>query len=235
VYREHAMPGLAEVVDAAWLSRPVGESAILPDGCIDLIFASGGRLFVSAIIDEPERYAATPGGWVVGVRFRPGMARCVLDVDPVECRDHQLGGEDVGLGDLQAGLADCRTPEAALERLTTHVRERVEPRHRPPARIRHAVAALAQPTTIAALAGELAVSPRTLQRELQAWTGLPPKVLARILRAQAAMKELRAGRRLAEVAAERGFADQAHMTRELRRLAGRAPSEIFKTGGEAAP
>jgi AraC-like DNA-binding protein len=36
---------------------------------------------------------------------------------------------------------------------------------------------------------------------------------------------------LAELAAAAGYADQAHLTRECRRLSGLTPSELFKTRG----
>ena len=66
---------------------------------------------------------------------------------------------------------------------------------------------------------------RSLQREMVAWAGLAPKVLARIFRMQRATQLIRGGERsLAEVAIETGYADQPHMTRELRRLTGRAPA-----------
>ena len=38
---------------------------------------------------------------------------------------------------------------------------------------------------------------------------------------------------LALLAVRAGYADQAHMTREARRLAGVAPSDLFKTGPPA--
>ena len=61
--------------------------------------------------------------------------------------------------------------------------------------------------------------------------GLPPKVFARIARMQVALVGLRSGR-AADVAADTGYADQAHLTRELVALAGAPPkvvlSEMFK-------
>jgi AraC-like DNA-binding protein len=67
---------------------------------------------------------------------------------------------------------------------------------------------------------------RTLQRELVFWAGLPPKALARIFRMERAAGMIRGGdRSLAMVALDAGYSDQPHMTREFRRLTGRAPAE----------
>ena len=75
-------------VDVYWINRPDAGAAdvrVLPDGCIDLVFrsdAEGGQLFASALIERP-RPIGTASDWFVGVRFRPAMARAILDIDPV--------------------------------------------------------------------------------------------------------------------------------------------------------
>ena len=57
------------------------------------------------------------------------------------------------------------------------------------------------------------------RRSLAAF-GYGPKTLARILRFQRALALARAGTPLAEVAVRSGYADQAHLAREVRALAG---------------
>ena len=60
------------------------------------------------------------------------------------------------------------------------------------------------------------------------WSGLSPKILARILRMQRTLAAIRRGTApLAHVALHMGYADQAHMTRELKDLSGYAPSELM--------
>ena len=56
--------------------------------------------------------------------------------------------------------------------------------------------------------------------------GYGPKTLQRILRFQRAVRLIGGGRPLGEVAATCGFADQAHLTREVRALSGRPPSVL---------
>ena len=74
------------------------------------------------------------------------------------------------------------------------------------------------------LPADLGYSERHLRRLCHDAFGYGPKTLHRILRFQRAIGLIHAGRSLGEVAASCGFADQAHLTREVGELAGRPPS-----------
>lgn len=76
---------------------------------------------------------------------------------------------------------------------------------------------------IEALADELGASRRTLTTRFADHLGIAPKLAARLIRVEAARRRLGTAP-LARLAAEHGFADQAHMTREFRALTGRAPT-----------
>ena len=83
------------------------------------------------------------------------------------------------------------------------------------------------PVTIGALAGELGVSRRRIELGFQRQIGLSPKTVARITRFQQAVALLRGPGTGAGVATACGYADQAHLTREIRQLAGVTPTELF--------
>jgi len=87
---------------------------------------------------------------------------------------------------------------------------------------------LPEPPSVAALARALGVSERQLLRRSRAAFGYGPKVLGRILRFQAFRGALRARPRasLAQLAQAFGYADQAHLTHEVRELAGVPPSQL---------
>jgi methylphosphotriester-DNA--protein-cysteine methyltransferase len=80
------------------------------------------------------------------------------------------------------------------------------------------------------VAESLGTTERTIHREASAAVGLPPKVLCRLHRLQHFRSEVRAApqRTLAAHALAAGFADQAHLHRECRRLAGAAPTELLR-------
>ena len=85
------------------------------------------------------------------------------------------------------------------------------------------------------LGAQLGVSERQLRRRFADAVGYGPKTLARVLRFQrflalaATGDDLRARWRLGA-----GYADQAHLTRECRRLAGRTPAELLLAGAGPA-
>lgn len=113
--------------------------------------------------------------------------------------------------------------------LSSHGRERaVEPAPhaaRPEvARAREVLSArLLDPPTLDELAAQLGIGPFALSRAFRAAYGLPPHAYLNQVRVDRARALLVAGRRLGEVAAEVGFADQPHLTRHFKRHLGVPP------------
>jgi AraC-like DNA-binding protein len=81
---------------------------------------------------------------------------------------------------------------------------------------------------IGALAREVGWSRRHLAQRFRTEVGLAPKTVARILRFERVTRTLRAngGDGLAEVAYACGYADQAHLNRDFRELAGTTPTDF---------
>ncbi|MEV4343895.1 helix-turn-helix domain-containing protein [Actinoplanes sp. NPDC049596] len=78
--------------------------------------------------------------------------------------------------------------------------------------------------SVATVAAEVGWSGRHLTDRFRAEVGLRPKEAARVARFDRARRALRPGRRLADLAAGFGYADQSHLVREFRALAGCTPS-----------
>jgi transcriptional regulator GlxA family with amidase domain len=96
--------------------------------------------------------------------------------------------------------------------------------------------------SIGALARELGWSHRRLIARFREQLGLPPKTLARILRFERVSELLRDTEepRLAEVAFDCGYYDQAHLNRDFREFAGTTPGDYLARrlpdgGGVTAP
>lgn len=89
------------------------------------------------------------------------------------------------------------------------------------------MAALDAGRPVAATADELGIGARRLHRRSLAAFGYGPKTLARVLRLQRALALARGGTPLAETAVRAGYADQAHLTRDVRELAGVPPVELL--------
>jgi AraC-like DNA-binding protein len=252
-YEEWAPPAcLAEAVDAFWRftgpPRAAGTGTrpqrILPDGCTDLIFqfhAASGPTWLAdpglVVVGPMERFAlvdVTPGAVSFGVRFKPGWALPLLGVSPRELCGLNVPVEDCApdFTELQRRLEDCPSPVHALSHLQQAVAFRRaalrgEPSPRAAQALRQLQASGGQ-VRMSELARTLGVSERTLHRDVLDEAGVPPKLLARVLRFQRAVTLLRSGggEDLASVALACGYSDQAHLSREVRDLAGVTPTAL---------
>ena len=220
MYREIAPPAdLAAHVACVWTSVARG-GAILPDGCVDLVWR-GDRLIIAGPATGPMASDLPVGTPVFGVRFRLGAAGSGLGLPASEFADLNVGMD---------ARDDERVAEGGLPALLAIVRERVREPVDPLARA--AALAMAHPEArVSAL--DLGVSERQLRRRFLDAVGYGPKTLARVLRFQHFLALAGSGD-LARVALDAGYADQAHLTRECRRLAGRTPAELVASGAGPA-
>ncbi|WP_246509103.1 helix-turn-helix transcriptional regulator [Nonomuraea endophytica] len=85
----------------------------------------------------------------------------------------------------------------------------------------------AGPATIAALAGELGVSRRYVELGFRRVVGLSPKTVARIARFQRTVDAWRQPAARLDAAIACGYADQSHLTREVRAMTEMTPRQLF--------
>ncbi|MEU4214747.1 helix-turn-helix domain-containing protein [Actinoplanes sp. NPDC026623] len=200
----------------AWRSTvPPGAAAkrVLPDGCLDLIWQDGS-VFVAGPDTVAQVGAAAPGSRLFGLRFAVGTGAGVLGMPADELTDRQVPLAQIFAAADVGPLAEAGDPIAALEGFARR-------RWRDPDRAMVAVAAGARAgRAVAAIADECGLSARHLQRRCRTTFGYGPKTLARILRLQTAVGLARAGRPFADVSVVAGYADQAHLSRDVKALAG---------------
>lgn len=225
MYTERASRLTGAVV---WTSLPSGPGAarVLPDGCMDLLWHEG-RLLVAGADTRAYLTQGPPGRWA-GVRFHPGTAPALLGVPAHELRDRRVDLADLWpaarVRRLTARVNAAAGPADALERIAL---ERAADAGPPDPLVLRVVAALAAGRPVAETADALGVGARLLHRRSLAAFGYGPKTLARILRMRRALALARSGVPLARTAARTGYADQAHLTREVRRLTGLAPGALL--------
>jgi AraC-like DNA-binding protein len=229
-YREHPLhPALRGHVEAAWsvalaAGEPPTEHRVLSDGCMDIVVARGQEPVVVGPTTRPFLSAMTPGSTVYGLRFRPGAAPFVLRTGADELRDLEVPLAELLPADGPAELLD-------LQRLVLARLGPTDPL------VDAAVAELtrAPGTDVRALARALALSERQLRRRFHAAVGYGPKRLARVLRLQRLLAEARRrpGATGAELAFAAGYADEPHMGREARALAGTGPQALLRERGRS--
>jgi len=225
VYTERASKLAGAVV---WTNTPSkdGVGRVLPDGCMDLLWHEG-RLLVAGPDTRAYVAAGAPGVWS-GVRFYPGTAPALLGVPAHEVRDRRVELADLWAAAevrrLTARVNAAADPASGLEELALRLAADTPP---PDPLLRHLVRALDAGRSVGAGADELGLGPRQLHRRSLAAFGYGPKTLARVLRLQRALRLARGGVPFAETAVRAGFADQAHLARDVRELAGLPLSELL--------
>jgi AraC-like DNA-binding protein len=213
-----------EIFACTWSrTLPVGTppTHVVPDACADVIWQrESGRLFVAGPDTRSHRTSMT-AGVLVAVRFRPGRAPAGLGVPASVVRDERVDLDQVWpaervrrLADELAATSSVLDAELVLARSVASVEaewDRAVPR---------LVELVARGERVASVADALGWTERQLHRRSLAAFGYGPKVLQRVLRFDRAVRMARRGQELSLVAYEAGYADQAHLAREVKTLAG---------------
>lgn len=209
-----------------------------PDGCSDLILHFQAGRLQRAFLQEPtlsfEIVEIAPGDALFGVRFRVGFGGALLRRrDELE---RELARAFQPADPLDAERVSARLVHSASELTETHGAER------PPwlAEVLMLAEQLHGALSVGELARHAGVSERTVHRAFLDWVGAGPKQLLRALRIREAVRRAQGAAAPAEIAAELGFADQAHLCREMRELWGTTPgrlcaSDFFKTDSVGQP
>lgn len=235
-YAEWPAPAaLRDAVACLW-SRAVTDGTsrtalVLPDGCTDLIWEQGRGAFVAGPDTGPVPTSVGAGTVIVGVRFRPSAGGPALGVPLSELRDQRVDLADLRPADAR-GLPAVLDPAAALTRVLDVTATLVDSGAPDPA-VTWAARLLRDPRARTEdVAAEVGLSLRQLRRRCHAAVGYGPKTLQRVLRFRRFVSRLDARPEaldLAALAAETGYADQAHLTRECARLSGLTPAALART------
>ncbi|WNI28438.1 DUF6597 domain-containing transcriptional factor [Streptomyces sp. ITFR-6] len=203
------------------LTVPPGSAhPVLPDGCMDLLWI-GGRLLVAGPDTRAEPASVSDGGSIAGIRFAPGTAPALLGVPAHELRDRRIAlaglWPDARVRELTERVAQAEEPAAALEEIALRRAAATAP---PDPVMAYAAAQLDGGRSVADTARAAGLGARQLHRRSLTAFGYGPKTLARVLRLQRALALVRSGTPYADAALAAGCADQAHLAREMRELAG---------------
>lgn len=215
-------PMLEDLVAAVWTlaaDQPDWvEHEATPDGCIELILRHAGRSIWRR--EQPPVFATGLSGRPIRFSFSGDTHFTAIKLWPWTW--HALGGslctsfaDDWLAIDLHSPLARLLQDDPVAN--LTGALAGISP---PP--LARAILAARSAAELSALAG---LPPRRLQRIFERELGMPPRTYLRLLRFREAMRDVqRRDDTLAGTAATRGYADQAHMARDFRALAGVPPS-----------
>ncbi|MFG2091007.1 MULTISPECIES: helix-turn-helix domain-containing protein [unclassified Spirillospora] len=246
-------PPLAPFAEFFWVlrwdlrGRPPHRQRLLTLPSVHMTFTSyltsgATRARIVGVVREEFTEEIADEGRVVGVGFRPGGFRPFLGGDvPVSALTGRFAGVDEVFGEDGLALAGeiFAAPGAAegLALLTEFLigrRPVPDPAAERAAGIVARIAARPGLLRVDELAGDVGMSPRSLQRLFHEYVGVGPKWVIRRYRMQEAHERAASGSDVdwAEVAAELGYADQAHFTRDFTAAVGTPPATYAR---EAAP
>jgi AraC-like DNA-binding protein len=241
IFQERPPPAvLAGIVTCAWSQHiPIESSPYLhtstPDGSAEIAYRLGHGYGPQLIgpRTRPTQEVLAPGTTTVGIRFRPGASAGVVGMPASELVDQTVDLRDVWgssadrLAD-ELGSADSSNIIASLLMGAVHRESMGTSGPDPVGQL--IVQSLKQNAQRLADLGHLVgLSKRQVRRRCVAAIGYGPKTLQRIARFQRllAVAHTEVDERLADLAIEHGYADQAHLTSESRRLTGLPPATFI--------
>lgn len=216
IYREwEPPPGWRHAVACLWEQRVSAARVqrVLPDGHADLLFYGSGEVEIVGVADEVALPALGAGTVLRGVRLRPAAVGAALRVPGFALRNLTVGADDV----LGARSSRRLTAPKFLDRWVRAIE--------PNARVQAALGLLSA-YPVEDVANLLNVGSRHLRRMLLEAVGLTPKAYQQVMRLQRFVTAADHGTPLAAAAADAGYADQPHLTREVRRFCGLTPANL---------
>jgi len=216
IYREWAPPPAWRAVVACCWEQRVAEARVqrvVPDGCADLLLRETSAEVVG-VADEAALVSLPAGTRIRGVRIRPEAVAPSFGVTASELRNRTVDATDV----VGARRSRALVAEPALDDWIQSIE--------PDARAARAVRLL-EVGTVDEAAAALGLSARQLHRIFEVNVGVGPKAFQRVRRFQRFLQRAEAGVPLASAAADAGYSDQAHMSRDVRGLSGLTPARLI--------
>jgi AraC-like DNA-binding protein len=204
--------------------------SVLPDGCADFLFdLADGRAWLIGAMSRPLMFEPKGAVDIVAVRFRPGAMHALIRGPIDEWTDDRLELDELGAWarSLAERTQDAGSDEERMDRIEQVLLTRLADARMDA--IDHVLRNLAADPAgfrVGAAAEGTGLSRQWITRTIRSRAGLGPKELARILRLRRSLAELRQGQSIADAAFAAGFADQAHLARETRRITGTTPRLI---------
>lgn len=191
---------------AEWHFHTVQESKslVLPDGCRDFIVkqnpVSGQTYFISDLNVSSYSVISSPDTRMRGIRLRPGVQ---IDEDRLNRWLSTNRLEKMFLADqIDEFCYQSASLTEALDCIASEV------------------------STVSCVAKQLGVSTRSLQRVVKRETGMTPAFWLALARARKTARALLDDNDLSSVAVDFGFADQSHMSREIKRWFNLTPMQL---------
>jgi AraC-like DNA-binding protein len=211
-----------------------GPTRVLPDGCLDLLW-TGSAVLIAGPDTRAELHHAAPGSLMVGLRFAPGFGPQAIGVPAVQLTDQHVPLDAAWSPATARQLADqlhaSGDPGSVLEEYTQQRARGDDEQNR---RLHHIVQQARLGTRTSSIAEAVGLTERQLHRRCLSAFGYGSKTLTRIFRMTRAIELAGAGTAFADTAQRSGYADQAHLARDVLDLAGVSLGQLLAEAGRNA-
>lgn len=229
-----AAPGEAsELVSWFWIPQwdlPEGAESrqqVLPYPAANLVVESDGGVTLWGASTRAGERVLRGSGWAVGAMLRPAALLRLSD-DPRSLVDASRAFDAPDLRDaVAAAMPDPSVAAGAFSAWLVRAVGTLTPEARLANDLADVVSTDASILRVEDAAGRLRVSVRSLQRLAHRAVGVPPAAMIRRRRLQEAAQRVRdePGLLLADLAAELGYTDQAHLANDFRAVLGITATE----------
>ena len=221
---EDSLPHVPTMVLPATLVTPLG------------LYVSGSPSRSPALVMGPSgTYTRVEGPCEPGIMVRLAPLGAYKLLGPAVS---EIGGSIVGLEDivgadarrLSERVRSARTWEQRAQLLDDFLLDRANRGPQPSPEVSHAWHLLARSsgrTTIRGIARQVGWSHKHLITRFRQQIGVAPQMAVRLVRLMTVWRHLGDEQSWARIAAECGYADQAHLTREFRRFTGTTPGALI--------
>jgi len=239
---------LSKHVQAVWSASVSSQNTrsidrwLHSDACSGIVFNLSGNIVFNEtelptgvillpVSKQTQLITLPPGSHVVGVRFNPAISFDVFGT--LYQQATVLDDEDDFSGALNSLCDQLSKGYGHYGRINTLYRwlkKLIDPSRALPCTLTKALSVLEKTTTVAALSENISLSQRQIERQFQQRMNMTPKYYQRILRVKETLNSLKnsPNTQLADLALNKGFADQAHMTREFKQIAKITPRQYSK-------
>lgn len=172
---------------------------------------------------------------VFGVYLYPHAIKALFGIQAAELKDQMadlksiLGGD---AGELEEKMMLAKDHAARLQIIRHFLEQKVRDLQQP---VHPLITSIQQINTtngmitLEELASHFSLSTRQFERNFLNFSGLNPKLFARIVRFQSALKKLNhPGKSMTKIAYETDYFDQAHFIRDFKLFTGMKPKEFVK-------